>query len=79
MTQDEDLFTLIIKNPETADSGRYTCVIRECNDLTCKAALDVERKNFTDTYLKPKHVPRSENLGGRAPRAGPKIRGGGEY
>ena len=46
MTQDEDLFTLIIKNPETADSGRYTCVIRECNDLTCKAALDVERKNF---------------------------------
>ena len=46
MTQDEDLFTLIIKNPETADSGRYTCVIRECNDLTCKVQLDVERKKF---------------------------------
>ena len=54
MTQDEDLFTLIIKNPETADSGRYTCVIRECNDLTCKAALDVERKNFIQiAYLNP--------------------------
>jgi len=42
MTQDEDLFTLIIKNPEPGDSGRYTCVIRECNDLTCKVVLDVE-------------------------------------
>merc|ERR1719411_1326703 len=39
---DEDLFTLIIKNPEVADSGRYTCVVRECNDLTCKAYLEVE-------------------------------------
>ena len=46
MTQDEDLFTLIIKNPEPGDSGRYTCVIRECNDLTCKVVLDVERKNL---------------------------------
>merc|ERR1719411_1314030 len=40
--QDEDLFTLIIKDPKTEDSGRYTCVIRECNDLTCKAYLEVE-------------------------------------
>jgi len=39
---DEDLFTLIIKNPEVADSGRYTCVVRECNDLTCKVYLEVE-------------------------------------
>ena len=45
MTTDEDLFTLIIKNPETADGGRYTCVVRECNDLTCKVNLEVERKN----------------------------------
>ena len=41
---DEDLFTLTIKNPEVGDSGRYTCVIRECNDLTCKVYLEVERK-----------------------------------
>ena len=46
MLVDEDLFTLIIKNPETSDSGRYTCVVRECNDLTCKAYLEVERKFF---------------------------------
>jgi len=39
---DEDLFTLTIKNPEVGDSGRYTCVIRECNDLTCKVYLEVE-------------------------------------
>merc|ERR1712226_190801 len=39
---DEDVFTLIIKNPEVNDSGRYQCVIRECNDLTCKAYLEVE-------------------------------------
>lgn len=39
---DEDTFTLIIKNPQLNDSGRYTCVIRECNDLTCKGSLDVE-------------------------------------
>jgi len=39
---DEDLFTLIIKNPEVSDSGRYTCVIRECNDLTTKVHLEVE-------------------------------------
>merc|ERR1712088_461257 len=39
---DDDVFTLIIKNPEVNDSGRYQCVIRECNDLTCKAYLEVE-------------------------------------
>merc|ERR1711884_644999 len=42
MTTDEDLFALTIKNPETGDAGRYSCVIRECNDLTCKAYLEVE-------------------------------------
>jgi len=42
MTTEEDLFTLTIKNPEVNDSGRYTCVIRECNDLTAKAYLEVE-------------------------------------
>ena len=46
MTTDEDLFTLIIKDPTTADAGRYTCVVRECNDLTCKVNLEVERKYF---------------------------------
>ena len=45
---DEDLFTLVIKNPEVADSGRYTCVVRECNDLTTKVYLEVERKLFVD-------------------------------
>ena len=47
MTTDEDLFTLIIKDPTTADAGRYTCVVRECNDLTCKVNLEVERKYFS--------------------------------
>jgi len=42
LLQDEDLFTLVIKNPTTDDSGRYTCVVRECNDLTTKAYLEVE-------------------------------------
>jgi len=42
MTIDEDLFVLTIKNPEVSDSGRYQCVVRECNDLTCKAYLEVE-------------------------------------
>ena len=41
---DEDTFTLIIKKPETADTGRYTCTVRECNDLSCKGYLEVERK-----------------------------------
>merc|ERR1719150_2910079 len=39
---DEDTFSLIIKKPETGDSGRYTCTIRECNDLSTKAYLEVE-------------------------------------
>jgi len=39
---DEDTFTIIIKNPEVNDSGRYSCVIRECNDLTTKAYLEVD-------------------------------------
>jgi hypothetical protein len=43
---DDDVFTLIVKNPEVGDTGKYTCVIRECNDLTCKAYLEVERKNI---------------------------------
>jgi hypothetical protein len=43
---DDDTFTLIIKNPETADTGRYNCVVRECNDLTCKGYLEVEREYF---------------------------------
>eukprot|EP00096_Caligus_rogercresseyi_P014915 TRINITY_DN737_c0_g1_i1.p2 TRINITY_DN737_c0_g1~~TRINITY_DN737_c0_g1_i1.p2 ORF type:complete len:893 (-),score=284.60 TRINITY_DN737_c0_g1_i1:6951-9629(-) len=42
MTHDEDLYVITIKNPDTNDSGRYSCVIRECNDLTCKAYLEVE-------------------------------------
>ena len=41
---DEDTFSLIIKKPETGDSGRYTCTIRECNDLSTKAYLEVERE-----------------------------------
>merc|ERR1719474_1238356 len=39
---DEDTFTLVIKNPETGDTGRYTCTVRECNDLSTKAYLEVE-------------------------------------
>merc|ERR1712106_526198 len=39
---DEDTFTLIIKKPETGDTGRYTCTVRECNDLSCKGYLEVE-------------------------------------
>lgn len=39
---DEDTFTLIIKKPETGDTGRYTCTVRECNDLSTKAYLEVE-------------------------------------
>ncbi len=46
MTIDEDLFVLTIKNPEVSDSGRYQCVVRECNDLTCKAYLEVERESI---------------------------------
>jgi len=42
MESDEDTFTLTIKNPEVSDIGRYTCTIRECNDLSTKAYLDVE-------------------------------------
>jgi len=42
METDEDTYTLTIKNPEVNDGGRYTCVIRECNDLTSKAYLEVE-------------------------------------
>merc|ERR1712121_260489 len=38
----EDTFTLIIKKPETGDTGRYTCIVRECNDLSCKGYLEVE-------------------------------------
>ena len=52
---DEDVFTLIIKNPEVNDSGRYSCVVRECNDLTCKAYLDVTRKDFTAIDLSALH------------------------
>ena len=57
MTTDEDLFTLIIKNPETADGGRYTCVVRECNDLTCKVNLEVERKNRQSAYSVTQYDP----------------------
>merc|ERR1712087_406062 len=39
---DEDTFTLIIKKPETGDTGRYTCTVRECNDLSTKGYLEVE-------------------------------------
>ena len=48
---DEDTFTLIIKKPETGDTGRYTCTIRECNDLSTKAYLEVERKYLYIFYL----------------------------
>lgn len=41
-TVDEDTFTITIKNPEVNDSGRYSCVVRECNDLTTNAYLEVE-------------------------------------
>jgi len=56
---DDDVFTLIIKNPETSDSGRYTCVVRECNDLSCKAYLEVEPPDpefgFSKKLEKSKH------------------------
>merc|ERR1712086_953405 len=39
---DEDTFTLIIKKPETGDTGRYTCTVRECNDLSCKGYLEFD-------------------------------------
>lgn len=39
---------MIIKKPETGDTGRYTCTVRECNDLSTKAYLEVERKFFID-------------------------------
>ena len=50
---DEDTFTLIIKKPETGDTGRYTCTVRECNDLSTKAYLEVERKF---SYNKDKRI-----------------------
>ena len=48
MDSDEEngTYTLTIKNPKMEDSGRYTCIIRECNDLSCKGYLEVERKYF---------------------------------
>merc|ERR1711872_847128 len=37
---DEDTFTLIIKKPETADTGRYTCTVRTsrtaCWQIRCR-------------------------------------------
>ena len=46
MDSDEEngTYTLTIKNPKMEDTGRYTCIIRECNDLSCKGYLEVERK-----------------------------------
>merc|ERR1719397_797649 len=29
-------------NPKMEDAGRYTCTVRECNDLSCKGYLEVE-------------------------------------
>ena len=46
MDTDEEngTYTLTIKNPKMEDGGRYTCIVRECNDLSCKGYLEVERK-----------------------------------
>jgi hypothetical protein len=46
MDSDEEngTYTLTIKKPEMNDTGRYTCIVRECNDLSCKGYLEVERK-----------------------------------
>jgi len=42
-TDDETgTYTITIKNPKMEDSGRYTCTVRECNDLSCKGYLEVE-------------------------------------
>ena len=44
-TDEENVtYTLTIKNPKMEDGGRYTCIVRECNDLSCKGYLEVERK-----------------------------------
>merc|ERR1719239_1251980 len=44
MDTDEEngTYTLTIKNPKMEDAGRYTCTVRECNDLSCKGYLEVE-------------------------------------
>merc|ERR1719266_3299986 len=44
MDTDEEngTYTLTIKNPKMEDGGRYTCIVRECNDLSCKGYLEVE-------------------------------------
>jgi len=44
MDSDEEngTYTLTIKNPKMEDGGRYTCIVRECNDLSCKGYLEVE-------------------------------------
>ena len=46
MDNDEEngVYTLTIKNPKMEDGGRYTCIVRECNDLSCKGYLEVERE-----------------------------------
>ena len=46
MDTDEEngTYTITIKNPKMEDAGRYTCTVRECNDLSCKGYLEVERK-----------------------------------
>ena len=48
MDNDEEngVYTLTIKNPKMEDGGRYTCIVRECNDLSCKGYLEVEREHL---------------------------------
>lgn len=59
MDTDEEngTYTLTIKNPKMEDGGRYTCIVRECNDLSCKGYLEVERKSAVANWTWSKNCP----------------------